>query len=539
MYLLLTIIAFVIIFSIIVLIHELGHFWAAKRNGVKVEEFGFGLPPKIWGIKRGETVYSINLLPFGGFVRLLGEDTKDPKMYADPQSFMAKPLRTRTKIIVAGVLMNFLLAIVLLSIGFSVGIKPLIISDEDVFANISNSTIQIAEGIIVKDVAKGTPAANAGFMTGDILMQMNGKNITDFDVLKNTLAKLPSSWPTFKVRRDSSIINIAFGGGTELPSGITLYDMFFLPRATIKTISADSEAARAGLKSGDAILKINGTQVYDIDTFKEIMDTSRNVDLVVIRDFKTYEFNFNVPYKKSVIVSDTILGGIAEKAGFIKGDYIVQINGKDVMSPKQAVEMIKQSSRKTLQILVERNGATVLLNATPNYKGEIGIILSKVFSMGNSQFSAYTSSIPTSVLEIKNVSYPAHEAIWKSLTESKRLTVFTIQMFGRLVKDVFGTLTIPEGVSGPVGIAHMTYVFVKEGFSSVIRFVALLSLSLAVLNILPFPGLDGGRLLFIAVEGISGRRMNQKFETMTHFIGFILLLFLILFVTYKDVISLL
>ncbi|MBI5152243.1 RIP metalloprotease RseP [Candidatus Peregrinibacteria bacterium] len=539
MYLLLTIIAFVIIFSIIVLIHELGHFWAAKRNGVKVEEFGFGLPPKLWSVKRGETIYSINLLPFGGFVRLMGEDSKDPKMYADSRSFISKPLRTRTKIIVAGVLMNFLLAIVLLSIGFSVGIKPLIISDKDVFANISNNTIQISEGIIVKDITKGTPAANAGFMAGDILMQMDNKDITDLDVLKNTLIKLPASWPTFKVRRDNSIINIAFGGGTGLPSGINLYDMFFLPRATVKTISADSEAAKAGLKSGDAIIKINGKQVYDVDTFQEIMDFSQNVSLVVMRDFKAYEFNFNVPYKKSVIVSDTILGGVAEKAGFMKGDYILQINGKNVASPSQAVEMIKQSGRKTLQFLVERNGASVLLNAAPNSKGEIGIILSKIFSMGNSQFSAYTSSIPTSVLEIKNVSYPIHEAIWKSFTESKRLTVFTVQMFGKLVKDVFGTLTVPEGVSGPVGIAHMTYVFVKEGLSSVVRFAALLSLSLAVLNILPFPGLDGGRLLFIVVEGISGRRMNQRFETMTHFIGFILLLFLILFVTYKDVLSLL
>jgi len=89
-----------------------------------------------------------------------------------------------------------------------------------------------------------------------------------------------------------------------------------------------------------------------------------------------------------------------------------------------------------------------------------------------------------------------------------------------------------------VGIAHMTYIFVKEGFSSVIRFVALLSLSLAVLNILPFPGLDGGRLLFIFVEWVTGRRVNQKFESLTHMIGFVLLLLLVLFVTYKDVASL-
>ena len=121
-------IAFLIIFSVIVLIHEFGHFYAARKSGIKVEEFGIGLPPRIWGKKIKGVIYSVNWIPFGGFVKLFGEDYSDPKLLKSKDSFVAKPLRNRMAVVLAGVFMNLVLAIGLLFIGFTFGIQPLITS---------------------------------------------------------------------------------------------------------------------------------------------------------------------------------------------------------------------------------------------------------------------------------------------------------------------------------------------------------------------------------------------------------------------------
>src|SRR3989338_4813375 len=110
MHTLLTILAFLVIFSLLILIHEYGHFFVAKRKGIKIEEFGFGLAPRIWGKKYGETLYSLNWIPFGGFVRMLGEDARDKKALKNGRSFMRKSKWARTQVVCAGVAMNFLLS---------------------------------------------------------------------------------------------------------------------------------------------------------------------------------------------------------------------------------------------------------------------------------------------------------------------------------------------------------------------------------------------------------------------------------------------
>ncbi|HLG25413.1 MAG TPA: site-2 protease family protein, partial [Candidatus Gracilibacteria bacterium] len=123
--------------------------------------------------------------------------------------------------------------------------------------------------------------------------------------------------------------------------------------------------------------------------------------------------------------------------------------------------------------------------------------------------------------------------------ESGKLSVITVEMFANVLKSVFTRFTVPEGVAGPVGIAQLTHTFVQEGILSLLRFMALLSLSLAIINILPFPALDGGRLFFILVEVVTGRKLGGKFEAWIHAIGFVLLMLLIFAVTYNDILRLL
>jgi len=168
---LLTAVVFIVIFSVLIIIHELGHFYAAKLSGIKVEEFGFGLPPRIWGIKKGETLYSVNWLPFGGFVRLLGENPADVKLIKNKRSFISKPPRLRIFVITAGVLMNFLLSIFLLTFGFLVGMQPLIVNGDDVIKGIDDGVIHVDNGIVVKDI---NVDFSVGIDVGDKVISFDG-----------------------------------------------------------------------------------------------------------------------------------------------------------------------------------------------------------------------------------------------------------------------------------------------------------------------------------------------------------------------------
>jgi len=147
----LTIVIFILIFSLIVFVHEVGHFVMAKRAGIKVEEFGIGFPPRIFSIKKGETIYSLNLFPIGGFVKIHGEDGKKKDDPDKDRAFYSKTIWTRTKILTAGVAMNFLLAAVLLSVGYWIGLPAMVNDDEA-----TNAKIQIA------DVVSASPADQVG-----------------------------------------------------------------------------------------------------------------------------------------------------------------------------------------------------------------------------------------------------------------------------------------------------------------------------------------------------------------------------------------
>jgi len=198
MNILISILAFLIIFSLIIFIHELGHFLAAKRAGIKVEEFGFGMPPRMWGKKRGDTIYSVNWIPFGGFVRMLGEDLSDPQAKKSKRSYLNKPLRSRILVAIAGVLMNLLLAFFCLTLGFWIGIEPLIVTSEDFVDVVRDGGIVMEVGehdggyvvalprVAVFDVERWSQADEIGFEEGDIVLKINDEEvftISDYDEL--------------------------------------------------------------------------------------------------------------------------------------------------------------------------------------------------------------------------------------------------------------------------------------------------------------------------------------------------------------------
>lgn len=548
MYVFLTIVAFIVIFSVLVLIHECGHFFMARRSGVRVDEFGFGLPPRLFGKRIGETLYSINLFPFGGFVRLFGENPQESGALANNRSYSAQSTRVRIGIVIAGVVMNLVLAIVLLFGGFIAGMQPLLIEPNDVLQALDNGTLQVQSGYVVKEVAADTPAARAGFAAEDIITAVDGKPFASVPDIKAFFANIGGGAAVgaggakhvFSIRRGDQGLSLIYVPG-QMPSsqfGLTFRDSFMLPRVVVHEIKPDSIAAHIGMKAGDVILSVNKTPIYNLQDYERLFLSLRSFTVRYLRDYKEYEASVNVPDRRSVIVSSVVPGSPAEKAGFMSGDAFVQINRQDVNGVADVPRLIASvPAKEPVQFLIVRDGKLQTLYADRDADGKTGVFVAPLVTNDGS-ITVFETYLPVSVIELKRVAYPVFESFTHAISESWRLAGATLSMFGTTLRQLVTSFSVPDGVSGPVGIAQMTGVFVREGLSSVVRFAALLSLSLGILNLLPFPGLDGGRLLFLVVESVRGKRSDERVEHVIHFVGFIILIVLILAVTYKDIVRL-
>ncbi len=359
-----------LILGLLVLVHELGHFLVAKRNGVSSDEFGFGFPPRLIGTykdKKGkrqwiignksieaikknqdETIYSLNLIPLGGFVKIKGEDGEDDDGKKDKKSFANQSIWVRFKILFAGVLMNFILAIILFSMAFQIGL-PESISDEN---KVANAKVQIAQ------VSVGTPAEEIGLEMGD-----------------------------------------------------------------------------------------------EIVGFQEIIERNKGREVLI---------------------------------GIVKGST----------SEERKITTLK----------------TTIREVAPEGQGLLGVQL-----------------VRTSFAK-----YGFFEATWLAVKVTFSMITAIIMFLVDLIVKIFTVEKISADVAGPVGIAIMTGKMTQLGLAYVLQFIALLSVNLGVINLLPFPALDGGRIFFLLIEKIKGSPLNQKIEGIANAIGFFLLIGLMVFVTIKD-----
>jgi regulator of sigma E protease len=524
---LITAVVFVLIFSILILIHELGHFIMAKRAGIKVEEFGMGLPPRIWGKKKGETIYSINLIPFGGFVRMLGEDSKDSKMLKNKRSFIAQPMRARVKVIVAGVTMNFLLAYILLTIALVAGMEPLLMPN-DILPKTKEGVIQIEDGVVVKSLSD--LGIENGFMEKDRVLAVNGGLIssnTDFSKITN-----------LEVLREGEIFDFDFENETSFKElGLEMYPSTAFPRLRVLNVEDRGIYYFAGLRVGDEILKINEELVFGIEDFANAISGLSYFTMEVSRGGQKEVLVVNSLEKKSVIASYVLPNSPAEKAGILEGDIVLRIDGRLVENVDSLIQEIR-NSKGELSLLINRDGVENEISVLPE-ASKIGVLLAMSFDFQNlSGLSLYAGTALNSIVDIKQDKYPIYSAPIKAFEESYKLSKLTASMFVNFVRNFVANGEVPDGVAGPVGIAQMTHYFVKDGLIAILRFMALLSLSLAVINILPIPALDGGRLMFIIVEWITGKKVNQKMEAYIHLAGYLLVMALIFAVTYSDIVRL-
>lgn len=530
----LTIIAVIVIFSILVLIHEYGHFIAARRSGIRVLEFGIGFPPRLFKKKIGETTYSINAIPFGGFVKLYGEDSSDRDVLSDKRSFASKTPWVRTKVILAGVFMNLLLAIGLLTIGFSFGIEPLLVTQADLYAHIEKGSVLTMPGAFIAKVSGAR--SQLPIHEGDQLLAINDAAVSDPSQLAIFSKGGASGDVDLTLRaRDGTVKKTHVPVDSKKRSlGIELKPFTDFPRLTIHDVKPGSRAARAGVQAGDVLLKLNGQHIYDVGSYGEIVASSGLGDLEVLRAGTVVALEA-AGGAAPVVIAEVFPASAAQKAGIQKGDILEKIEGEAIATPQHAQAAIKAAGGKPLAYELIRRGKRLTVKAAPGADKLLGIALSSLAPYQNSDLSLYRDSVLTSIIEIKNVRYAPWNAFLQAISESVRLTGITIAAFGRTIGSLVSKFAVPGDIGGPVQIAYYTHTFIQEGLFAVLRFMALLSLSLAVINVLPIPALDGGRFLFIVIEVITKRRINARLESIVHMIGFVLLILMIVAVTYSDI----
>lgn len=384
-----TLLLFLAILSLLVFVHEAGHFIVAKRSGIRVLEFGFGLPPRVIGKKIGETIYSLNLLPIGGFVRLFGEDPvelsdaihlnelRDGNRKAGKQdlarAFYSQTKGVRIGVILAGVVMNFLLGVVLFS-----GLYSLI--------GIPTPT----RGVVIVDVFRDSPAA-----------------------------------------------------------------MAFVP--------------------GDEVISVSGQPVSQAKDFQAIVEERRGEEVAF---------------------------------AILRSGEEVQVTAVPRVEPPTHVApaMLSLTSERGLSC-----------TSTRNQEGALGVVISPKTEM---------------------IRYP----FWQMPLRGAWFGLGTAYHWGENIVRGLGTLvaqivcgSVPQDIGGPVEIAYLVSEVSRAGIVPLVNLVAILSINLAVVNLLPIPALDGGRLLFITVEALVGRRVSARVERITHAVGMALLLALMLAITVQDV----
>lgn len=372
-----TFLIFIAVLAILVLSHEFGHFIVARRNGIQVDEFGFGFPPRLVGIRRVTTdsgkrwqiiwnkrqlsdtmahhkgtIYSINLIPLGGFVRIKGENPDEPGAH-DSDSFYTKKPWQKMGVVAAGVMMNFLLAAVLLSVGYMIGMPD----------------------------------------SGD-----SGNGVKSLQVMQAIPGK---------------------------------------------------PAAVAGIKTGDKILQVD------------------NVVSPTVEEFQTY---------------------------------------------------VNAHRDSAIAFKIDENGQTKVVKIKP------------AALEGTNR-----SGIGVEIISVSFIRYPWYRAIYEGVVSAGKYLVLIFVGLWTLITQLFHGSVMEGAVAGPVGVAVLTGAAAQLGFAYLLQFMALLSLNLAALNILPIPALDGGRLAFIIWSAITRRPVTPRVEQIVHAVGFVLLMFLVILITAKDV----
>lgn len=443
-----TIFYFIVAIGVLVAFHELGHFWVARKLGVKVLRFSIGFGKVLWRYQKNPatTEYVLSAIPLGGYVKMVDEREGDVNPEDLPFSFNRQSVLVRSAIVLAGPVFNLLLALVLfwaaLVIGEN-GFKP-----------------------IIGMVEKGTIAAKAGFVQGDEISAVN--------------EKITPTW----TEAIGSIVSEALDGKQVI--NVTVKN-FEDQQSTKSLVFADNDTESPGI-----LFKHLGLRPWS-------------------------------PKLKPVI-GRVLPDSASSQAGLRQGDLIISVDGTVINEWIQLVDYIKIRADIAIKLVIERDGVRLPIIITPEpvqvdhqTQGKIGAAVYIPEDLINSVKAEYQLS-PLAAIPV------AFETTWYYSST-------TIKMMGRML---VGKASV-ENLSGPISIAQYAGQSADEGLVHFIKFVALVSVSLGVLNLMPIPVLDGGHLLFFTIEGIKGSPVPEKIQLFFQQVGAALLIILMSLAMFMDV----
>jgi regulator of sigma E protease len=446
-----TIISFVIVIGILILIHELGHFFVARWTGVGVERFSIGFGPVLLRWRGKETEYCLSAIPMGGYVKMLGEENpleggSGALPYDPKKAFALKPLWARFLIVFAGPGMNFVLAAVIVAVVLSTAGRPV---------------WPPAAG----RVTESGPAATAGLKSGDVVTAINGKSVSYWEDVDRAVA------------------------------------------------ASEGKPLELAIKRGDATQTITVTP------------QQTTIQDPILREAKT-AWDIGAGPQSVPQISSVNPGSPAELAGLQPGDVVMSVGGKRVFTAEDLVQTIRSRPRQALPMEIEREGKRRTLTVTPNAEEE------KSATGETTQVGRIQAGIGSKAVTF--VAYDPVRAMWHGITWTKDMTVVTVKGFWKLV---VGTID-RSNIGGPIQIASMAGQQAREGLAPLAMFTAIISVNLAVLNLLPVPMLDGGHLFFFIVEAVLGRPLSLRKREAAQQLGFVLLMLLMVYALYNDIVRL-
>jgi regulator of sigma E protease len=426
---------FIAAIFILVFIHELGHFLAAKWFKMRVDQFSVGFPPKIFGYKKGETEYVLGATPLGGYVKIAGMidesmDSEFEKHEPKDDEFRSKPVWQRIIVILAGVIFNVILAFFIYTgMAWHYG--------EDVLP------VDAIEGVYIPE---NSLAEEIGFKTGDRIIGVNNRQVEYFNQLFSP-SEITGRELTFMVERDGEILNLSTPSNfLDRLNTDQFLDLSWVLPSKVEAVREGTPAGEAGLKAGDEIVAFDGVEIaYWVQLTEKIRDADGAITLTVRRDGELLDVS-------------------------LTPDHETQMIGIQAYSLAGSFEQIDHNLGSSIGVGFNQTGDTF-----------VGIIqgLQKLFT---------------------------------------------------------GTISVRDNLGGPVAIATITKSETdRGGWQGFWNITAFLSITLAIMNMLPIPALDGGHFMFLVYEGITRREPSAKVKMALQQIGFILLIGIFILVTFNDI----
>jgi len=476
----------IVVLGVIIVIHELGHFLVAKFFKIKVEIFSVGFGPRLFGFRKGETDYRISAFPLGGYVKMAGETPMDA-VTGEAYEFLSKPKWQRFLVAAAGPAMNIILAVGLIAGLYMYG------TDVPEFL-IGQAVINVVE--------PGSPAEKAGVKPGDQIVSFDGVEKPDWQDVQNTVITSPGRAIPIVIEREgkqSQFTVTPVRKGREEAGDVGMFPYY---RQIVQDVQANSPALAAGIHAGDEIIRVNGIDIRaNGRTLPQILQqiTEKTFPISVLRS-ENPAAAVRAPEPRRGFFS----------AAWNRLVHLFTRNGT-------ALDATAPRSSDVQQVAAAEQRKEVELQVTPELREG-----RKMIGIGLQYPSVHIKLGPMAALQ-------------KSIESNKENAVLIFQVIGRLVKREASV----KQLDGPISIISYSGQAYQAGFVTLFTFMALISLNLGILNIMPIPILDGGVILLLIIESLLGRDLSLRMKERIVQASVVFILMVMVIVLYNDVVKLL